>query len=466
MKLENYKIATYLKDFYTIYEEACKKWNVPFYDVYKNLYCLGIIKTNENDYIEMITVVGMMMSEYKLALLNDVIKPKYFIEDKIPDYLFDNIFVNEEDRYKFKKTDILVYIRNAFSHNDKSLYNFIIDEDGKVKVHINLKNTKATNGETKGTLCPFNVILDLKHLSRLVRTYNESNYFGIGGLKFKKLEDKNSLNINNDSYRKLLIDNIYYWRDLYNPLNNNQTNYINKMASDIDNFNSKQVEDKYKKTIKKNLSQIQKNTVNKYTKELSDMNMPIKLENIVFHESEKAVIFNSKLKRINVLSYIIGHYDEEKPLTIFLAEIFYKIVSNKFPEKYSVYGCYDLSNENEREIACLDFLDTKDHISLLKSLYIKYMLVSVITDDKLIIGEKTYDKDRIRNSFVHGKWYINDKDQFEIYDSDTKKEEDTYNYNYHKTVNVSDMTKCIDEYYEQLIKEKEQSNLIRTRKIR
>lgn len=466
MILENNKIATYLRDFSIIYEEASKYGRMPIYEVHKKLYNEGKVKTSESNYKEMKSVVYMMLSANRLASFNDIIKPKHFIENKIPDFFFDNIFVNEEDRFKFKKTDILVYIRNAFCHNDKSLYNFFIDEDGKVKVHIMLRNTKATDGETKGTLCPFNVILDENQLACLNLVYHCSNYFSMGSLRFKDLDainEKNALNKIDDSKLRFLIDNIYLTRDLYNPLNNNQKKYAVKKVFDTNNFDKNQVEDKYKTTIRKKLSQIQKNTVYKNTKKQLNRIKNIHVENILAHETEKALTFDSKIKRINVLIYILSLFDEEKSLDGNIINIWNEMLSSK--SRDAILG-YDLSKLETKEIAILEFFDFDDHNSLLKSLYMKYMLESIITDKELMIDGKTYDKDRIRNSFVHGKWYINDRDQFEIYDSNTKKEEDTYNYNYHKTVNVSDMTKCIDEYYEQLIKEKEQSNLIRTRKIR
>ena len=457
MKLDKYKIASYLRDFAILYDFATKYPDISFYSIFKYLIDNKYITTKEDEYIEMLQVVGMSIVSAKMTMLNDSIKPKFFIDDNIPDYLFNNIFVNEEDRYKFRKRDIATYIRNAFSHNENNLYYYFIDNDGKVKVHITLKNTKITIGTSKGTTHPFDVILDITTISKLIRIYNESNYFSRGILKIKKL----SSITNKKTYIKDLIDNIYYTRDLYNPLSNKQSSYIRKQIDDISNFNDEVVEDKYRKSIKKGLSQPQKNTVYNNTQNFYKI-LNISPTSIIFNESEKALVFNSKLRRLNVLSYIIARLEEDMSIVCFLVNKYNDLMSNnKQSEVYDRLGM-ELYDDYFRETTALQFIDFKDQASLIYSLYIKYMLESVITDEILIIGNKEYDKSKIRNSFVHGKWYLNHKEEFELFDSNTKKEEELFKYNFHKTISIKDINTCMDYYYEKL-KEESENKKVKTK---
>ena len=77
--------------------------------------------------------------------------------------------------------------------------------------------------------------------------------------------------------------------------------------------------------------------------------------------------------------------------------------------------------------------------------YIDAVVTHFCTDDKIEINGTIYDREKIRNSFVHGRWYISRDNEIVMYDADPRNVND-YNLEFLGKVRVEDFKKWADKY--------------------
>ena len=77
--------------------------------------------------------------------------------------------------------------------------------------------------------------------------------------------------------------------------------------------------------------------------------------------------------------------------------------------------------------------------------YIDSVITHYCDEDKITIDNKTYDKEKIRNSFVHGRWFISKDYELVMYDADPKNKND-YNLNYIGKINIDSFFGWTDKY--------------------
>jgi len=77
--------------------------------------------------------------------------------------------------------------------------------------------------------------------------------------------------------------------------------------------------------------------------------------------------------------------------------------------------------------------------------YIDAVVTHFYNDDKIEINGILYDREKIRNSFAHGRWYISCNNEIVMYDADPRNVND-YNLEFIGKVMVEDFKKWADEY--------------------
>ena len=70
--------------------------------------------------------------------------------------------------------------------------------------------------------------------------------------------------------------------------------------------------------------------------------------------------------------------------------------------------------------------------------YIIYYITTISKDDKLIIGGKEYNREFIRNSFAHGRWFIDENNYIILCDCKNGKNND-YEFHTIEKIKLSDL---------------------------
>ena len=74
----------------------------------------------------------------------------------------------------------------------------------------------------------------------------------------------------------------------------------------------------------------------------------------------------------------------------------------------------------------------------------------------MTIGNKTYNSDRIRNSFTHGRWFPDNSGYWVMYDNkDSLKKPDHYRFDWKEAISFKAMSKFIAKKYSEIIAENE-----------
>ena len=95
-----------------------------------------------------------------------------------------------------------------------------------------------------------------------------------------------------------------------------------------------------------------------------------------------------------------------------------------------------------------------------KSIYYNYFFENLIQEgENVLIGEKEYEADRIRNSFTHGRWYYDSEDNvWNLLDNkDSLKKADQYKFDWEASISDGDLYNFVNQRYKELIENKNKS---------
>ena len=393
------------------------------------------------------------------------------------DVFYTKSELNKKCAENFTTKDIIKYIRDALNHNDKDnpLYWITTDNNGDIKIHIKLKLTKATKGIDKEKTVPFEVEItkyDLLYMAILCM--HTSSTFCFGGICFKK-DIPNFKCLNNKEKLKKIIENLYYTYDIYRPIGDKDKKKLNGNLKNTRNI----LERKLEKRSKKELSIFQKQTIYKnmlnyltrrpvivlgneglvfdpaeITKdsEAINENIPLLYECRLEYEGLKCLPICGEKRKNHLVSYIIsdmllkhnGNISVVEAIDTAYLEFIGKGTGYKW---FSMVTNIDKEEENMfiAAINDIDYQDLENH-----SIYYSYMLDSLITDDEILIGDKYYKKEKLRDAFVHGRWYYNSAvGNWELYDCKNGIR-NQFNFNWHKSISSKDMQDAMEMYYQKL----------------
>lgn len=447
MKISKEEIALYLLAYNNTLITSSIEQDIKFLDAFYKAYENNLIpfEISKQVYIDMITIHCYYCNIKILSFFKD-----YFYKDINEKALCYNLLNNSNELNKnclenFTKKDIILYIRNALAHNDKEnpLYWFEREEDNQIKIHILLKQTKASLGKNKGKTIPFEIKIDLPTLMEITQeiAFNskKSHFFGIvfGRQSIEKAKKCNSKNPENQV--KSYIDGAYYYRNFYKTLNEEEIKKLNSLPLN-DNYMEKVKEVLQPKLLQsktKKLSQIQKNTLYKnilsYTGNRRIKQISIDIDELLDYEAGKVIplgiakIESLYLSMLRALCFT-GGMSYNDSVKILLDGLCYEKENNPFYlSKYLLKT--DLPNYNER--IKLGIIDINNEINITLSLSLGYILDSIIQTDTITIENKTINRLKLRNSFVHGRWYISEN-CWELFDGNKNE----FEYDWHKSIDI------------------------------
>ena len=447
------KIATYLHDFWITMHNANNmqfKSSASFYDIYKAILT-NDGRDNESsidEYRKMINFVVFFSIIREYSILYDNFFP-YIREEDLRDMDFNSIFVNSGDSelFKYKKRDIITHIRNALNHNDiNNLCSFTYDENGSYNVEINLRSSNP----------PFNVELDYSKLLEIIYQ-----------ITFKARRCDITVMRRDGNTKIPSFD--------YNFLDQIKTFYISRIhAKTKDGFTEEErriIKDNKKNLSSKKLIDILGDNADIYDYHLSweqvyAVNDKVKwLNNIAkqFDQDTGVLINDDLLKTVIYNTIPLG------ALKLDLFEYYIQLLLNLIGGDKSLLNiAIETKNQPLMRGKLFESVNNSwsyfaiDNVSnefFAAGLYFEYMFDSIITDDEVIIGDKKYRRDKIRNSFAHMRNYFSNE-KFYLYDltdllneKKAKKIINELNLKFIGSFSVNDLSKCVDEYYSNLQEE-------------
>lgn len=448
-KLSKIEIATYLRDYSRLMGYATINTNESLFKLFRKMLTEEGRKhlATKEYYLD-------MMSIYMFFLLN---KTYSFMADNLFDYLLEarlsqidipkSIFVNEKDFNKFSKKQIIKFIRDALNHNnydDRELYS-LYNDNGFINIEISLKNVKPI---------PFNIYMNL------------SNYISImnGILNSSKLDlvvyhNDDFLNLNSeDLYSEL---NKIYYRRYYHKQKIDQETIKNvrskiKAGEKTDSFinilgeNNTSFID-YKLSTPQKLKVLEEF---KHWKRILNINENTSIDYIL------PKIIPLGITKIKLLDYHVA-------LTKFFIKSCKSSFDNILGELYDLYYKNDEKNlfykcYKERDCG-IEFLmqvfDYDSVVSLSLSIYYAYLFDTLITDEFIKIGNVDYSRNKIRNCFVHGRWFNGVNECFKLYDCD-KGSKNELQYNWRASISFKEFIMSSEKYYKEYLQKNKNDSFL------
>lgn len=313
---------------------------------------------------------------------------------------------------------MIKYFRNALSHNDNpehELYRFI-NKDGHFYLEINLLK-----------LGPLHILLDFNTFYNLILQVNKN--------KKMCIQELINFDENNISYENCVL-----------KLSEAKIRQYESTKEFDFNDKVKVYDLKSKKLITK------KEVIEKYSKVLSVSEYDLSLEqkNLIKEQLLKFDKYGVNYDFNYILNYIQPSAKNKLNEVEKMFEIIYYCTINK-TRSYTETLLYLMKQSNylDNTMDLFGLLDKEYLISIARSIYSSYIYDTLVLDDKVKIGDKEYDRNRIRNSFTHMRW-INRKKSYTLFDWEDNRKE---NHLDKLSIKFNDLQIANDEYYYNKLKE-------------
>ena len=456
-EFSKYEIATYLRDFNRTMNYASFNQDISFFEVFKNVMRNdGRLQYAHIDYyLEMITIYEILLVSKFLSILYD----NYFdflLESSIDNINIPNsIFVDSSDANRFSKKQIIKYIRNALNHNDNpnhDLFKFIrINENGKdeIKIEISLINTKPI---------PFHVVLSIDELISIYFEIKKSNSIRIASNLSTKPILLNSLNVS-DTINHIYLRKYFARKKLSDEQKKAIISYINS-GNKIKNNSEFLLENglEYKDY---NYSIAQKIKIEEDLKYWESLG--VYGNDVIHHLLYKVLPFSWSKDRALTMNLILTDYYMRlgKSCIFDIINDARKLYFNKNLIDESPLGLYGQSFGIDYNIL-FDSIDFANIISITNAIYYGYLFDSLVTDKEVnITDSKIIEREKIRDSFVHMRWFMGARECFKLFDWENgiDNEYNTNSPNFWKcNVGFIDMGNCAELYFKNSIKANTQSS--------
>lgn len=402
-------------------------------------HLFNIMLTNQNRsqfneleyYYNMINIADFFLLNKHYSFLKDMFFD-YLLDKNIESIALPNtIFINPDDSKYFSKKQTINFIRNALNHsNHKKLYT-LLKENNEFYIEINLTKTKPI---------PFHIKITISEYSKIMSELVKANRMDFKEFSIKKPINLNSKNIYDE------LDNITYKQ------------YILKSKLD-DSIMTKlkllQEEKKYEeiKTLLKNegvtiienqLTPLQKNcTIEEIEKW---KNIPFAKTEVILKYTLNKVLASGKSK-LEQLSYLLLTNDLYlKDYTKCYNDLMYDILFMKKDRHHYLYSFFKEHQYNNILVRDFDSI-MQTAITILMS----YIFANLITEEYTKIGGNTYETERLRNSFVHGKWFIGQNGSYKLFDNPPNDLNDL-NYTWKASIPFKNMVNFMGNFYNEFYK--------------
>lgn len=466
VSLEKREIAKYLRDYAMLAEQMRYNPTISMYTLFAtNMLASGRYDDCNQLYFDKMLRVYSFYTELKIFSFHEDLQIDYINESELLfDKIKDAIFVNPEDSKYFSKKQVIKYIRNAFNHSEGEKELYSISVNGRF-LAINLQNTRPR---------PFNIKLDIIQLNEIRKCLIDSGR----NLLMAHFQFDPSFDIlAKELYSEL--DKIKYKHYYFNKKITTDT--LNKIE-EILSIKMSNEEEIYQKA--NNIDEVIKNEKSFF--KLFDL-LPEQKEKI--YESFKLIKGLYKQGKFKALGddyfrFCMHHMlHKTVPLGMYHTEqITYELIfamwyvregnmslddaKEEIKKVYTTYGESDKKQEgdksfsefrydmmqgtyndrNEKERLRMIDSDTESQIIYPLMMYLGFVLDNLCAQETIVIGKKEYNKEKIRNSIVHGRWFIGKDRVIQFYDCPSGNNND-YNFNWHESINAYDLKEWGENYF-------------------
>lgn len=424
------EIARYLRNYTFMFWNATAKKDVSFGNILSYVVDSDdeLLNQTKNYYGEMIQVYQFMCLTKYLSVMKDSFFD--YIKDEQLNKLdiFDDIFINESDKNKFSKKQTIKFIRNAVCHNDNPTHDLysLKRKDGEVKLEINLLNTKPV---------PFNVELNMEQYFKIAQSLAKANK--INAITLGTTEN---IDFNGDLCNQI-INNAYFRKYYIQGKDEDETQrFFEKTV----NKGNKYLE-KYFDYKNYNFSYGQASTITNNVYEWGRLGIDPK-DSLPYSMINAIPLSETKFHSLMINSAFNSKYVSNPDLSILDVEKDAKNFAKSIGDKNNYY---------------LYLIDFDNHLATVFSIYMGYMLDSVITDENINTGKEVYPREKLRNSFVHLRWYPALAPYIKLFDWDYG-DKNELKPNWEKSINASELLHCVDDYFEKSMQKENKSYKLRS----
>ena len=371
------------------------------------------------------------LSYYEDAFINSIDNDDINLSD-----LRDKIFVDENTKNRFSNKQIIKFIRNAFSHNDATKELYHISVNGRY-LEIHLKNVNP---------CEFHIKMTYSDLEELVNRLKPLNFYlsVFKNDKFRRYYLKNKLNISDDLMILDILDNRIKKHGFISK--NDYSECVIEYYSIAEGLYEVKEYDIMPEQLQKlkELDNIVVDSINKLSKNGNNENKAKLVETFREHQLSKIIPLQEEklnLKEDNMLfiklmcefpncsykelesEFIKTGYNLFNDIP--LNEVQKAIESNigRNPARLFLFNGGDLENDTYME-------------------YISFYIMNMCCDSTIKIGSEVYLTEHIRNAFAHGRWFIDNYNNFVLCDTKNGKHND-YNFYWKEKIKLIDLLEMI-----------------------
>lgn len=441
--LKKEDIIFYLYNYISILSLSTNNTNISFRNINKYL-----MENKFGNPIMSNSIYFYSLRIYEFMLLKQIYSYKYdsifpdLKEDEIDNITFpNNLFVNPDDERRFSKKQTIKYIRNAINHNnsDRELYH-IVQDHNRLILDINLLNTKPI---------PFHVQLDIRDLMNLEKAFNMSEF----NPDITLVIHKSAIDYSNPNFMQEL-DKVAIRRYNFNAsdMKNNREIVKNLSLNGHININElSQLGTSDADFVDYDLSLSQKTKImqdiNEFT---SKCHMSLNDQLLSYIVNGISQFGSTKIYNLSMDYFFCDHYlgRRDKCLIDFQNDVI-EYYENPNGNNY-------LKNYINR-ISDFDFMfyrawDFDQLINNAVNVLSSYLLDTYIKDENVNIADKTINTEKIRDSFVHGRFYIGNNSKYRLFDSFNGRKNES-NINWKETIRYSDLLKFVMSTIDPIVKD-------------
>lgn len=317
---------------------------------------------------------------------------------------------------------IIELIRNAFNHNgENGVEKFKICENCE-NFEIELNDTRTKKEIENGKpITPFKMNFSIIYLLKLLNIINSK----CQNLMFSTFDIPNNFNIFSNDL-DVELDKITFRRYYFKKkLSQEQIKKIRNLSS-ISGYSDSELLEKSRK-------------LNDYAKTIGDIaefRLSVDQKNKIKYMIEKCKKTYPKFLSFDINFVMFYFLNNVIPVPL----IKNRLLGNQIALTTKYFPEWDLSLENiSRILFYMIYENGKKYnnmnyeIKLFKDLcdeefvqtfplimYIDAVIIHCCDDDEICIDNVTYPKNRIRNSFVHGRWYISENNEIILFDANPR----------------------------------------------
>ena len=432
------EVATFLRDYSLLVSYAVLNPKEKFIDLFQKMMCASnrAQYSSESYYYTMIEMYAIQLTRKYMTTLYDNFFP-YLSENKIDKLRIPNeIFVNPNDRKSFSNRKIIMFIRNALNHSDFNELCKIIKDDEKTRpvIEIRLNNTKPK---------PFHVRITANELSQIASEIKKASSVQVYSIRDDGENTSNVGSFNNIYLRKFfsrkkLTEEQIKSIDSHFGSGKKTKGYEGRLSKKGLEYKDFYLNPAQKRVVKEELEYW------RMRREVgTDLETHVFLSAFPLSVTKERQLFVNhaflncvRLKKTNATTlfdeaakcFSEKKAEESNPLIEY---------ANKFGiDKNILYDAYDIFSI----------------LSFSSSIYYGYLFDTLITEEQLELEGKTYDRNKLRDSFVHMRWHKGINESYQLYDWGNGMD-DEFNPNsptyWTKRITSSKMTSLAEKYYRQ-----------------